>query len=69
MRARTAAKKAENHVKGLNSTEEHFDPTNDQPDPEWWQEKYQGLGGYGDEAEWNWWNKRGKVVDLQKMLT
>ena len=69
MRKRTAAKKAENHRKGLDSTEELFDPAKDQPDPKWWEQRYEGLGGYGDEKEWNWWRKRDKVIDLHELTS
>ena len=63
-----AAKKAENHRKGLDSTEEPFDPAKDQPDPKWWEKRYEGLGGYRDQYEWNWWNKRGKVIDMNNLV-
>ena len=55
MRKRTAAKKAEIHQKGLDSTKEKSH--NDHPNPKWWEQKYEGLGGYGDKYEWNWWSK------------
>ena len=42
IRNRTAAKKAENHRKDLDSIEEPFDPTKDQPNPKWW-EKSTGM--------------------------
>ena len=67
IRRRTAAKKIENHKKGLDSNEEIFDPNNDRPNPQWWEQRYEGLSGYGDQAEWNWWNHRGKVVDMSKL--
>ena len=67
MRKRTAAKKAENHQKGLDSTEEVFNPNNDRSDPQWWEQKYEGLGGYGDESAWNWWRQRGKVIDMHTL--
>lgn len=67
MAERTATKKAENHLRGLDSTEEPFVPETT-VDPKYGLEPPPVVypQHYGDEAEWTFW--KGRAVNLQEML-
>ena len=67
MKKRTADRKAEMHSLGKDSYEEELDT--DTPDRAWW-ETASGFPseGYGDEAEWNYWRRKGVAIDLQTLI-
>lgn len=65
MNKRRADNKKKSHPQGPGSREEIVDATNDRPNLKWWETEWSYPGGSGDEAEWNWWYSKGKVVDLE----
>ena len=67
MHRRTATKKAENHQRSLNSNKEVFNPKKTSPNHDSGNRNMRDLAAIA--TGWNWWDQRGKVVDMSKLLS